>query len=164
MITNSRENRHRVYIDATIPSYLVSIPSRVPQIAEWQRITLDFWQDNQFEFILSDLVIAEISIGDRNQVADRLQAIEGLIVVDALYLERALARKLVAGKAIPEIALPDAVHVAVAAIHAIPYLATWNFAHLANPRTKPKIEQICQDEGYSPPRIQSPKAILEELS
>ncbi len=47
---------HRVYIDATIPSYLVSIPSRVPQIAEWQRITLDFWQDNQFEFILSDLI------------------------------------------------------------------------------------------------------------
>lgn len=164
MKVNSQEDKYLVYIDATIPSYLVSKPSRVPQTAEWQRITRDFWRDNRFEFILSDLVIAEISIGDRNQVADRLKAIEDLTVVDALDLERALARKLVAGKAIPEIALPDAVHVAVAAIHAIPYLVTWNFAHLANPHTKPKIEQICRDEGYSPPRIQSPKAILEELS
>ena len=35
---------------------------------------------------------------------------------------------------------------------------------LANPRTRPKIEQVCRDAGYSPPRIESPKAILEELS
>ena len=124
MTTDSQEDRHRVYIDATIPSYLVSKPSRVPQTAEWQKITRDFWRDSRFEFILSDLVIAEISIGDRNQVADRLKAIQGLTVVDALDLERALARELVAGKAIPEIALPDAIHVAVAAIHAIPYLVT----------------------------------------
>ena len=164
MTTDSQEEKHRVYIDATIPSYLVSKPSRVPQTAKWQKITRDFWRNNRFEFILSDLVIAEISIGDRNQVADRLKAIEGLTVVDALNLERALARELVAGKAIPEIALPDAIHVAVAAIHAIPYLVTWNFAHLANPHTRPKIEQICRDAGYAPPRIQSPKAILEELS
>ena len=164
MATNSQEGKHRVYIDATIPSYLVSKPSQVPRTAEWQRITRDFWHDSRFEFILSDLVIAEISIGDRSQVVDRLKAIDGLTIVDALDLERALARKLVAGRAIPEIALPDAVHVAVTAIHSIPYLATWNFAHLANPHTIPKIEQICSNAGYSPPRIRSPKAILEELS
>ncbi len=27
-----------------------------------------------------------------------------------------------------------------------------------------KIERICREAGYSPPRIESPKAILEELS
>lgn len=162
MKVNAQEKMHRVYIDSTIPSYLVSRTSRILQTAEWQRITREFWHDNRFEFILSDLVIAEISVGDRSQVVDRLQAVEGLTVVDALDLERAFAQKLVVGKAIPEVALPDAVHVAVTAIHAIPYLATWNFAHLANPRTRPKIEQICRDAGYSPPRIDTPKAILEE--
>ena len=114
--------------------------------------------------MLSDLVITEISIGDRTQAVDRLKAIEGLAVVDVLDLERSFAQQLIIGKAIPEIALADAVHVAVTAIHAIPYLATWNFAHLANPHTIPKIEQICREAGYSPPRIASPKAILEELS
>lgn len=145
-------------------SYLVSKPSSIPRIAEWQKITRRFWYNERFEFILSDLVIAEISIGNRSQAVNRLKIVESLTVVDALDLERAFARKLVAGKAIPEIALPDAVHVAVAAIHSIPYLATWNFAHLANPRTRPKIERICGEAGYSPPRIQSPKAILEEFS
>ncbi len=164
MTTNSQEEKYRVYIDATIPSYLVSKPSSVPRIAEWQEITREFWYNKRFEFILSDLVIAEISIGNRSQAVDRLRVVEGLAIVDALDLERTLARRLIAGKAIPEIALPDAIHVAIAAIHDIPYLATWNFAHLANPRTIPKIEQICSDAGYSPPRIQSPEAILEELS
>ena len=153
-----------VYIDSTIPSYLVSRPSRVARTSEWQRITREFWRDKRFEFVLSDLVITEISIGDRTQAVDRLKAIEGLAVVDVLDLERSFARQLVIGKAIPEIALADAVHVAVTAIHAIPYLATWNFAHLANPHTIPKIERICREAGYAPPRIASPKAILEELS
>ena len=120
MATHSQEDRHRVYIDSTIPSYLVSKPSSVPRTAEWQKITREFWYDERFEFILSDLVIAEIAIGNRSQAVERLKIVEGLTIVDALDLERALARKLVTGKAIPEIALPDAIHVAVAAIHGIP--------------------------------------------
>ena len=164
MRTHLKEKAYSVYIDATIPSYLVSRPSRVPRTSEWQRITCEFWHDKRFEFVLSDLVITEISIGDRTQAVDRLKAIEGLAVVDVLDLERSFAQQLIIGKAIPEIALADAVHVAVTAIHVIPYLATWNFAHLANPHTIPKIERICREAGYSPPRIASPKAILEELS
>ena len=74
------------------------------------------------------------------------------------------AQRLIDGKAIPQVAFTDAVHVAVAARYLVPYLATWNFAHLANPRTLPKIEQICLNAGYQPPRIDSPEAILEELS
>lgn len=64
MNTHSATNRApklQVYIDATIPSYFVAAPSREPKIAEWQRITRDFWQDLRFEFILSGSVVGEIS-------------------------------------------------------------------------------------------------------
>ena len=64
-------------------------------------------------------------------------------------------------KAIPQKVFIDAVHVAALARNAVPYLATWNFKHLANPHTRPKIEQICRDAGYSPPYIDSPDMILE---
>ena len=76
-----------VYVDSTIPSYLVSRSSRVPRTSEWQRITREFWHDKRFDFVLSDLVITEVSIGDRTQAIDRLKAIEGLAVVDVLDLE-----------------------------------------------------------------------------
>ena len=152
----------QVYIDATIPSNLVARPSQDPKIAEWQKITSEFWQDTRFKFILSDIVIDEISAGDKDQAANRLRVVEGLTVVVAAGLEFEIAEHLIAQSAIPQSAFIDALHVAVAATHNIPYLATWNFAHLANAYTRPKIEQVCSTAGYSPPRVDSPKVIMEE--
>ena len=153
----------RVYIDATIPSYLVAEKSNTPIIAERQKITCKFWNDNRFEFILSDFVIDEIEDGNKAQAAKRLQAVNGLPRLLVEELDRALAKQLVNHNAIPEKAFIDAVHVAVAARNAIPYLATWNFTHLANPYTRPKIERVCRNAGYSPPCIDSPEAILEKF-
>ncbi len=164
MTTHSQEKKYLAYIDATIPSYLVSNPSRVPKIAEWQRITREFWQDTRFEFILSNYVIAEISMGDNAQAAERQQVVEDIGIVIVENADRAFAQHLVDQGALPQVAFTDAVHIAVSAIRTIPYLATWNFAHLANPHTKPKIQQVCHDAGFSVPRIDTPEAIMEELS
>ena len=111
---------------------------------------------------LSDYVIDEISVGDRSQAEDRLQAVAGLTVVIVQALELEFAEQLVLQKAIPENAFTDAIHVAVAAIHDARYLATWNFTHLANSNTRSKIEQVCRNVNYSLPRIDTPEAILEE--
>lgn len=155
---------NQVYIDATIPSYLVAEPSANPQTAERQRITWRFWSDFRFEFVLSDYVFDEISTGKRKrQVRKRVEAVKGLPRVIVQPLDLAFAKELINQKALPKKALIDAVHVAVTARNAIPYLATWNFTHLANPYTRPKIEQVCINAGYSPPRIDSPDAILEEF-
>ena len=135
----------QVYIDATIPSNLVARPSQEAKIAEWQRITREFWQDARFEFILSDIVIDEISAGDKEQAASRLQVVEGFTVVVAATLEFEIAGYLIAQNAIPQSALLMLYHVAIAATHNRPYLATWNFAHLANAYTRPRIERVCRD-------------------
>lgn len=164
MTTNSQKEDPRVYIDATIPSYLVSRPSRAVKTAERQRITRQFWQDTRFEFVLSNYVIAEISMGDSEQALHRQRAVEGLSLVIVQNSDRAFAQHLVDQGALPQIAFTDAVHIAVSAIRAIPYLATWNFAHLANPYTRPKIEQVCRNAGLAMPCIDTPATILEKLS
>ena len=105
----------------------------------------------------------EIEDGDKTQADKRLQVVNGLSCLLVEELDRDLAKQLVNHKAIPEKAFIDAVHVAVAARNAVPYLATWNFTHLANPQTRPQIERICSNAGYPPPYIDSPKAILEKF-
>ena len=162
MTTNSKKEKHRVYIDAMIPSYLVAPLSRDPRIAEWQRITREFWQDTRFEFVLSDYVIDEISTGDTSQAANRLQAVVGVPIIVVRHLDLTFAEQLIHQKALPQGAFTDAVHIAVAARRAIPYLATWNFTHLANSNIRSKVEQICHHSGYLPPRIDTPEVILEE--
>ena len=158
---NTSDERHQVYIDATVPSYLVAPPSPDLKIAEWQRITHQFWQEPRFEFILSDAVVGEISLGNRNQAQARLSAVSGLTVLRVQDFDRAFAQHLVDRGALPQKAFTDALHIAVAANHAIPYLATWNFTHLANPHSRLKIEQVCREAGYSPPRIDSPMVISQ---
>ena len=164
MTTGSQENAYRVYIDAMIPSYLVAPLSRDPKIAAWQRITREFWQDTRFEFVLSDYVIDEISIGDRSQAGDRLQVVAEIPIIVVRHSDLTFAEQLIHQGALPEGAFTDAVHIAVAARRAIPYLATWNFTHLANSNTRSKVEQVCHDAGYSSPRIDTPEAILEETN
>ena len=158
---NTSDERHQVYIDATVPSYLVAPLSRDLKIAEWQRITHQFWQEPRFEFILSEAVVGEISLGNRNQAQARLSAVSGLTVLRVQDFDLAFAQHLVDRGALPQKAFTDAVHIAVAASHAIPYLATWNFTHLANPHSRLKIEQVCREAGYSPPRIDSPMVISQ---
>ena len=164
MATNFQQEKPRVYIDAMIPSYLAAPLSHDPKIAEWQRVTREFWQNPRFEFILSNYVIGEISLGDRNQAEARLQVVAEVPIIVVRHFDLTLAEQLIHQKAFPQEALTDAIHVAVTARRAIPYLATWNFTHLANTNTRSKIEQVCRDAGYAPPRIDTPEAILEETN
>ncbi len=76
---------------------------------------------------------------------------------------RSLARELLAKHAIPHEAPEDALHIAVAAVHGIHYLLTWNCAHIANATRREAIEDVCRDAGYEPPVICSPEELMGEL-
>ena len=78
-----------------IPSYLVASLSRDPKIAEWQRITREFWQDSRFEFVLSNYVIDEISIGDRSQAGDRLQVVAEIPIIVVRHSDLTFAKQLI---------------------------------------------------------------------
>lgn len=55
---------------------------------------------------------------------------------------------LAAGTALPDNAKTDALHVAVATVHGIDYLLTWNCKHIANAVIRPRIEGVCRAAGY----------------
>jgi hypothetical protein len=56
----------------------------------------------------------------------------------------------------PDQAQTDALHVAIAAVHAVDYLLTWNCRHIDNPATKPIIREVCALQGYACPEICTP--------
>ena len=91
-----------------------------------------------------------------------MQAVAEIPVIVVRHFDLTFAEQLIYQKALLQGALTDAIHIAVTARRAIPYLATWNFTHLANSSTRSRVEQICHPAGYSPPRIDTPAAILEE--
>lgn len=54
----------------------------------------------------------------------------------------------------------DALHVALASIHKIDYLVTWNFGHIANVRKQARIRLFNTTAGFFAPTIVTPEFLV----
>ena len=71
-----------------------------------------------------------------------------------------LAKELIRAGALPAKAADDALHIAVAATHAIPYLLTWNCRHLANANKFGHIRRVNALLGLFVPALVTPLELL----
>jgi hypothetical protein len=154
----------RVYVETSVISYLTSRPSRDLIVAANQQITRDWWETRraEFELLISQLVVQEAGVGDEDAASGRLQAIDEIPLLELDRRALALAETLVRNGPIPQEAVEDALHIAVATVNGLEYLLTWNFRHIANATTRHEIERICRSQGYEPPVICTPQELLEE--
>ncbi|MFZ2633668.1 MAG: type II toxin-antitoxin system VapC family toxin [Desulfosalsimonadaceae bacterium] len=153
-----------VYIETTIPSYLIAWRSPELIMAANQEATRSWWESSRprYEIFISAIVTQEASGGDPEAAKRRVAVIEGLPELDVSEEAELLAERLLYGAALPDNAKTDALHIAVATVHGIDFLLTWNCKHIANAAMRPKIERICKDAGYEPPVICTPLELMEE--
>jgi predicted nucleic acid-binding protein len=152
----------RVYIETSIVSYLTARPSRDLIVAGHQQLTHDWWQHRRplFDIFVSELVIQEAGRGDAEIAAKRLAVLEDVsqleIRADAVELSRALLTR----GPLPSKAAADALHIAIAAVHGVEYLLTWNCKHIANAEMRPMIERVCREQGFEPPVLCTPEELM----
>ena len=72
-----------------------------------------------------------------------------------------LAQALLTHVPLPPNAQVDALHIAVATVHGMDYLVTWNCTHIANAILRHRIKVVCCAEGYTLPIICTPQEPLE---
>ena len=154
----------RVYVETSIVSYLTARPARDIIIAGRQQSTRDWWSvaPRRFELVISEFVREEAAAGDDDAARSRLAALSSLPVITTTADVTRLAQALVDAAAVPERAAQDAVHIAIAAVHRIPFLVTWNFRHIANAAARPRIEAVCRDGGIDPPLLCTPEQLVAE--
>lgn len=154
----------KIYLETSVVSYLTSRPSRDLIVAANQQITQEWWQVRRigFELYVSQLVIQEAGAGDPNAAQQRLAIIAEMPLLELDEEALFFAERLVQDGPLPQQAVEDALHIAVATLNGIDYLLTWNFKHLANATIRYKIEQICRQLGYEPPIICTPQELMEE--
>ena len=154
----------RVYLETTVISYLTARPSRNLRVVAHQEITADWWTRRRmrFELYVSRLVIDEASAGDAEAAAQRLVTLTGIPRLELTEAASILAEHLVTAAAIPREAIEDALHVAVAAVHGMDYLLTWNCRHIANATMRNRIADVCASAGFEAPVICTPEELLED--
>lgn len=153
-----------VYIETTIPSYLTAWRSPSLLMAAQQEATRNWWDTvrAEYDLFISGFVVAECSSGDTDAAQRRLGAIRGIPELEASESVEILAEKLLQVTALPSKAKLDALHIAVATVHGIDYLLTWNCKHIANAVTRPKIEWACRSAGFEPPIICTPLELMKD--
>ena len=88
----------RLYLETTIPSYLVARPSRDLRIAADQEATQEWWDERRvdFDLFISETVLREVSKGNPEMAAARIASLHGVRVLPDTPLANRLAKHLLA--------------------------------------------------------------------
>lgn len=151
-----------VYLETTVVSYLTAWPSRDLVMAAHQQITHEWWNNVRggFDLFISQPVLDEAGAGDADAAERRLQVLSPLPLLEVTPEAVRLAQELINRTPMPPKAAIDALHVAVAAVHGMDYLMTWNCKHIANAVTRPVVEALCRAQGYRPPVTCTPEELI----
>lgn len=151
-----------VYVETSIISYLTARTSRDLIVTANQESTIEWWDGHRrnFELYISPLVLVEAGQGDEDAAQRRLKALETLNMLEIVDEASLLAEALLRALALPRKAQDDAVHIALAAVHHIDYLLTWNCRHINNAEKKALIREVCALQGYVCPEICAPTELM----
>lgn len=153
-----------VYIETSVISYLASKPRRDLIATANQQVTLEWWQScyPKYDPYISQIVVQESEAGDQEAAEKRLRVIRSLPLLELSQNVYALAHVLLEDGPLPEKASRDAIHIAVATVHGMDYLLTWNYKHIANASMRNAIIRICHAQGYEIPVICTPQELIGE--
>jgi len=122
----------QVYLETSYVS--ATVTDRTDTASAYRRqVSIDWWQKQRakHELFISEEVLLELSHPNFRQRADASEWIIGIPLLPIDESVRGLARILVREKVMPGPLAGDAIHVAVATVHGIDYMLTWNIRHLA---------------------------------
>ena len=152
----------RIYIESTIPSYVVARPARDLLQAARQQLTQDWWllRREEHELFTSQVVLDEIAAGERVMAERRLALVAGLALLRSTPDIEALAVDVLKSGLLPATADGDAAHIALATAYGMDILLTWNCRHIANAAIVGRLRRLAAERGYTLPEIYTPEELL----
>lgn len=150
-----------VYLETSVVSYHTAELSRDMVTAARQTVTQEWWTESreQFELFISVLVVEEAQSGNPDKAEKRLALIEDLPILQINDPAEEIAKRLIAEQLVPNSSAEDALPIALATVHGIDFLLTWNFRHINNARMKSRIRSAIEARGYECPVICSPEEL-----
>lgn len=131
-------------------------------VAAHQQISAYWWEYSRkgFDLCTSQLVVDEARRGDPEVAQRRLELLDDMALLEVTDPARALATTIVQEGLLSRKALPDALHIAIATVHRVDYLVTWNCSHIANAIILPRVATICERFDLLLPYVCTPEELL----
>ncbi|AFZ07656.1 hypothetical protein Osc7112_3273 [Oscillatoria nigro-viridis PCC 7112] len=151
-----------LYIETSILGYLTARSTKNLILAANMEVTKDWWEYRRSAFTLyvSQAVLNEVAQGDAEIAVQRMELLGGVPLLELNQAVRDLASQFLTRSNLPPKAHIDAIHIAVATVHGLDYLLTWNCKHIANAQIQGKLAEISFDFGYELPILCTPYELL----
>jgi len=149
--------QQRIYIDTSIVGGFFDI--------EFEKETKLLFQRFENKEII--FVISEVLTGELENAPERVRTL--LDNYNDSYLEkvplsveaRELANKYIAENVVGKTSLDDCRHIALATIHRVDVLASWNFKHIVNLARIRGYNAVNLKNGYPTIEIRNPKELID---
>ena len=148
--------KQRIYIDTSVVGGFFDEEFKEATIKLFERL-----ENNEIIFVVSDLLDLELINAPQlvkehllKYSADKFQRVE--LTEEAIKLAGAYINEEVVGKT----SLEDCRHIAIATIHKVDVLASWNFKHIVNLDRIKGYNSVNLRLGYSMIEIRSPKDLV----
>lgn len=154
----------RIYTETTIPSYLVARPARDIVQAARQQLTCDWWSlwRSGHTLFTSQIPLDEAAQGEPEMAARRLEAMASLELLELNDAAESLTRRLLDERLLPAAADRDAAHIAVASVHGMDILLSWNCRHIVNACIQARLRRVTTEAGFTLPVLCTPEQLMEE--
>ncbi|NJL61613.1 MAG: type II toxin-antitoxin system VapC family toxin [Methylacidiphilales bacterium] len=152
------------YIETSIFGYLTARSTKNLILAANIEVTRDWWDNYRISLDLyaSQIVLDEAVLGDSEIAYQRLEMLKGITLLEPSEIAQELVIQFLSKTNLPPKAANDAAHIAIATVHGMDYLLTWNCKHIANAHIQKKLAQICSEFGYELPTICTPYEMIGE--
>ena len=152
-----------VYIETTIPSYYHESRANA-QITAWKNITRLWWENyrKKYDLCTSVMVLEELARAPASKSQKARKLISNIRILNPLPGLEEVVSYYIDQKLMPTEAGGDAFHLAMASMHGVDFLLTWNCRHLANANKAQHLAVLNGRLRLPVPIITTPLSLMPE--
>ena len=158
-----QQHRPSVYIETSIPSFYFET-RRSPTVVSWREATRRWWDvhRSQYSLCTSALVHNELARAPAAKAQRAMGLLDGVPLLGPLPAMADVVQFYVEHRLMPAGAEGDAGHLALASMHGMQFLLTWNCRHLANANKTQHLAVLNARLGLHTPIITTPLSLVPE--
>jgi len=153
----------KLYLETSVWNFLFA--EDAPEQRDKTKIFFDEIKEGKYEIYISPLVITEIERTiDKKKRAVLLDTIRKYRPKELTGREdenSELATQYLKNKVVPQKYKDDATHIAIAVVHQMDVMVSWNLRHIVKLATRTKVNGINKLEGYKEIEICTPEEVIE---
>ncbi len=133
-------------------------------MAAHQQVTREWWEKAQgrFDLYISAVVLDEVTQGNPDAAERRRSIVADMKLLEMLAAVEDLKAEYSEKLPIPDKALADCYHLALASWHGMDYLVSWNMKHIVNGDVILTVQELNAARGIRTPLICTPEELVED--